>query len=745
MASSLNTQVTSPVEADVVNILIVDDLPEKLLVLQSVLENLQQNLVMVRSGREALRQLLEQEFAVILLDVNMPDIDGFETAAMIRNYKKTAQIPIIFITAYADDVQTVHGYSLGAVDYIATPVIPEILRSKVKVFVDLYRMNRQLRQWSDERESLVRAEAGRAAAEEALRRAEFLSQVSNLLTRSLDSEAILQRLLSIAVPSMADVAAVALINDDRAIGSVPTSSIETLLSDVLTVHAVAASAGDHPSNFLIDIDNRNIEITPPRRLLELIRHTLQTQDVSSIQESELLWVYPQAPSADVSAGGAIALCWFIVLPLFAHSRITGALLLGYGAARSYTDNDLALAREVASRASIALENSLLYREIQKGDQRKNEFLAMLAHELRNPLAPIRNAVHIIDQLQLGDTRLDWATQIIGNQVSHIARIVDDLLDVARIARGKVELRNDVVTLSDIIQHSLETSRPHVDARDQKLFVDVPAEQLLLRGDMVRLAQVLSNLLNNASKYTAANGHIWLRAHAVANQIYISVRDNGEGIGAELLPDIFELFRQGTQSMDRTQGGLGVGLTLVKQLVELHGGSVDAQSAGAGLGSEFIVQLPLCSASHSDYNEALPTRVESTTAAPLRVLIVDDQKSSTDTLRRIFEMKKFIAEVAYDGPSALDVVRVFKPDVVILDIGLPGMDGFEVATTMKRLALTDNVFMIALTGYGQKEDVERALSVGFDVHLVKPVEIDQLFSIISEHQFKILSPSLTTKN
>ncbi len=404
--------------------------------------------------------------------------------------------------------------------------------------------------------------------------------------------------------------------------------------------------------------------------------------------------------------------------------------MGYAASRSYTSSDLALAREVASRASIALENSLLYREIQKADQRKNEFLAMLAHELRNPLAPIRNAVHIIDQLELGDGRLEWATQIIGNQVTHIARIVDDLLDVARIARGKVELRNDVVTLSAIIQHSLETSRPHIDARNQKLFVDSPEEKLLLRGDMVRLAQVLSNLLNNASKYTSSGGYIWLRAWVVNEEVHISVRDNGEGISAELLPDIFELFRQGTQSMDRTQGGLGVGLTLVKQLVELHGGSVRAQSAGVGQGAEFILELPLCGAAHAELNELSRTGPEYETSSALRVLIVDDQVSSADTLRQIFEMKAFIAKVAYDGPSALDIVKVFQPDLVILDIGLPGMDGFEVGRIMKKLPFSHDFFMIALTGYGQKEDIERALSVGFDVHLVKPVEIDKLFSIIS---------------
>jgi signal transduction histidine kinase/ActR/RegA family two-component response regulator len=428
--------------------------------------------------------------------------------------------------------------------------------------------------------------------------------------------------------------------------------------------------------------------------------------------------------------------WTNVLPLFARGQLAGALLLAYESTRNYTDNDLALAKEVASRTSIALENSLLYREIQNGDRRKNEFLAMLAHELRNPLAPMRNAVHIIDALQLGNSTLDWAAQIIGDQVTHIARIVDDLLDVARIARGKVELRSELLTLSSILRHSLETSRPLIDMRRQQLNVELPSDDFCVRGDIVRLAQVFSNLLNNASKYNVAGGSIWLKCQRNHDQVIVSVRDNGAGIAAELLPDIFELFRQGAQPIDRTQGGLGVGLTLVKQLVEMHGGSVQAKSLGMGRGAEFIVQLPLSIVSATEHNATIPDNspVASKAASIPRILIVDDQKSTADSLRRIFEMKGFSAEVAYDGPSALLKAAQFNPETVVLDIGLPGMDGFELARAMKELRLPSDPFLIALTGYGQSEDVQRALSSGFDIHLVKPVDIPYLFSLISERQF-----------
>ena len=766
----------------VANILIVDDLPEKLLAFQSILEDLQQNLVMVRSGRDALRQLLEHEFAVVLLDVNMPDIDGFETAAMIRKYKKTAQTPVIFITAYADDIQTVRGYALGAVDYITTPVVPEILRSKVKVFVDLYRMNRQLRLWADERESLARAEAARAAAEDAQRRADFLSKVSNTLTRSLDTESILRCLLNVVVPAMADVAAVALLNDgvSSAAFEMPLDlpSDELLQSSDVVLRAVAAQSNAVAPE--LDFENRSetIEIVPPRRLLELMQRVFKSKVVSVVEEATWLPVYSTAhtsphssihspvhafgsfgPSETFSPATSaqtnnsqmsscvaessctalsvpekpLALRWIVTLPLYAGSNIAGVLLLGYAPTRNYGESDVALAREVASRASIALENSLLYREIQNGDRRKNEFLAMLAHELRNPLAPIRNAVHIIEQLRLGDTTLNWAAQIIGNQVTHIARIVDDLLDVARIARGKVELRNDVVALGSIVQHSLETSRPHIDARSQRLFVDLPPEPLLVKGDVVRLAQVLSNLLNNASKYTGVGGQIWLRAQCIDDEIAISVRDNGTGISAELLPDIFELFRQGMQSIDRAQGGLGVGLTLVKQLIELHGGSVSAYSAGAGQGAEFTVRLPVCVTAEANVRATKSLQRSNNLLSASRILIVDDQESSADSLRRIFEMKGFTTEVAYDGFSALQMATQFQPHVVILDIGLPAMDGFEIAQALRKIPLCRDIFLIALTGYGRAEDVQRALSVGFDVHLIKPVDISHLFSLISERQ------------
>jgi signal transduction histidine kinase/DNA-binding response OmpR family regulator len=696
-------------ETSTVNILIVDDLPEKLLVFQSILEDLDQNLVMVRSGQDALRQLLEHEFAVILLDVNMPDIDGFETAALIRQYKKTAQTPIIFITAYADDIQTARGYSLGAVDYITTPVVPEILRSKVKVFVDLFRMNRQVLLWAQEREALAHAEAARAAAEEATRRADFLAEASHILTRSLDGDSIIHSLLNLMVPRLADIAVLRLIDANG----------HTRRTDCIAQHA----------GMLLD-SPQGIHIDATPSVDELIRETLERGE-NFVVATQSQWKISGFDADDDSNCAAVQRV--AALPLRTGNQVLGVLLLAYGPARAHSAAEDALSHELVSRAAIAIENGLLYSTIQEGDRRKNEFLAMLAHELRNPLAPIRNAVHIVQHLQLNDSKLEWAMNIVGRQVSHITHIVDDLLDVSRIARGKVIIEKETITLDAVIRQSLETSRPHIDAKGHALHVDVPAGTVFLQGDLVRLTQVFSNLLNNAAKYTQPGGEIRLEAQIEDGMISVAVRDNGEGVTAAFLPFIFDLFSQAHQAIDRTQGGLGVGLTLVKQLVELHGGTVQARSDGFGCGTEFIVRLP-----HHLATVRMPAGVSGPdsradpVADEVRVLIVDDLVAAADSMRMILEMKNYQVKAAYDGMEALDIASGFAPDVILLDIGLPHMDGYEVARQLRAVPQTRSALLVALTGYGQSADRKQALDAGFDAHLIKPADIDALCDLIAEH-------------
>jgi signal transduction histidine kinase/CheY-like chemotaxis protein len=700
-----------------VNILIVDDLPEKHVVMGSILEELGQNLVSARSGREALRLILQMEFAVILLDVNMPDIDGLETASLIRQYKKTAQTPIVFITAYVDEVQAAKGYALGAVDYISSPVVPGVLRSKVKVFVDLHRMNRQLQLQAVEREALARSEVARTAAEDATRRAAYLSEASQRLSMSLNIDATAYALADIAVPGLGDMAAVALLDSH---GELHCRCLK-----------ISGSADSSVGPVVLECHR---ELSPP--MAAIVRSAMLGRNMKFLPAMDLC----AAPAA-TAALTAPPSSWpelpadheeMAVCPLFAGDQMLGALIL-FGKSGGFAQADAALLSEVVGRASIAMENARLYTLVQEADRRKNEFLAMLAHELRNPLAPIRNAVHIINGTKVTDPTVVWARDVIARQVDHMSRMVDDLLDVSRIVRGKVAVHMEPLLLSTLCERAVEASGPLLAARQQELTVDIPADPVVLRGDLVRLSQVLSNLLNNASKFTDAQGKISLRASLQGEGVSIVVSDSGQGIEAEFLPHIFDLFAQGDQALDRAQGGLGIGLTLVKHLVELHKGKVEAFSAGRGKGSQISVYFP---ADLSDTGMALPAADTPKAARPVqaasrKVLVVDDLQASADTLKVLLELEGFVVRVANDGATALTVAQEFEPDVLILDIGLPGMDGFEVARQLRSRPESKNAVLIALTGYGEAESRLRSQQAGFDHHVVKPADIDFLLSIVSQ--------------
>ncbi len=698
-----------------VNILIVDDLAEKHVVMGSILEELGQNVVSARSGREALRLILQMEFAVILLDVNMPDIDGLETASLIRQYKRTSRTPILFITAYVDEAQATKGYALGAVDYISSPVVPEILRSKVKVFVDLHRMNRQLQQQVTEREALARSEAARTAAEDATRRADYLSDASHRLSMSLNIDATVHALADVAVPRLGAAAAVVLLD---AHGEFHCRCLKGPYDEEPPADPVFVG-GHRKLNPKIAAAiqaamlSRKIEFSTPVPICEA---------AASAGESSLSW--PRLPHAPES----MAIC-----PLVAGEQMLGALIL-FGDVTDFRQADAALLSEVAGRASIAMENARLYSLVQEADRRKNEFLAMLAHELRNPLAPIRNAVHIMHAAPVVEPQVAWARDVIAHQVDHMSRMVDDLLDVSRIVRGKVAVQTEALLLSTLCERAVEASSPLLAARDQELEVGIPAEAVVLQGDLVRLSQVLSNLLNNASKFTDKHGKITLNASFAGETVTIIVSDNGQGIEPEFLPRIFDLFAQGDQALDRAQGGLGIGLTLVKHLVELHNGQVEAYSEGRGKGCRISLTFPASASSGEGIDLAsaiVPRIARPLEAASRKVLVVDDLPASADTLKVLLEMEGFVVRIANDGASALDIARQFVPDVLILDIGLPGMDGFEVARQLRNRPESKNALLIALTGYGEAESRLRSQEAGFDHHVVKPADIDFLLSLVSQ--------------
>jgi CheY-like chemotaxis protein len=362
------------------------------------------------------------------------------------------------------------------------------------------------------------------------------------------------------------------------------------------------------------------------------------------------------------------------------------------------------------------------------DRRKDEFLAILAHELRNPLAPIRNSLHILRMSNQNDPTSERVSEMIERQVNYMVRLVDDLMEVSRITRGKVELRKEPVEVAAIVRSAVETSRPLIEAAGHQLAVAIPSETLTLEGDPVRLTQVVANLLNNSAKYTSAGGQIWLTIRREDDAVMISVRDTGEGIPPDMLSRVFEPFVQIDRRAERAPSGLGIGLALVKNLVEMHGGSVQARSKGPGQGSEFVIRLPLATELNVAHSRRNIIR-QSGVLASRRVLVVDDNRDAAESLAMLLKLLGAEVHVVHNGPDALDVLETYKPAVVLLDIGMPGMDGHEVARRIRRQPEFKNVTLIALTGWGQEEDRLRTKSAGFDYHLIKPADANALQTLL----------------
>jgi two-component system, sensor histidine kinase len=365
--------------------------------------------------------------------------------------------------------------------------------------------------------------------------------------------------------------------------------------------------------------------------------------------------------------------------------------------------------------------------LRSADRRKDEFLATLGHELRNPLAPILNSLEIMKLAgAFADARTEHAGEVMERQIHHLNRLVDDLLEVSRITRGIIEVRKQPLDLSAIVKAAVETSRPVLDNLRHELTVDIDAEPMCVGGDPVRLTQVFANLLNNAGKYTNHGGHIAIRTRKENGDAVITVKDNGIGIAPNALAQVFDMFMQVDRSTRRSQGGLGIGLTLVRSLVGMHGGTVEARSEGPGLGSEFIVRLPLLVEKAVSAEQARPIR-------PLparRILIVDDSRDGGESLAMLLRVLGAEVALAHSGRHALECVDNFKPDVVLLDIGMPGMDGYEVARRIRANPLNRNMSLIALTGWGQDEDRRRSVAAGFNHHLVKPADIEQLRQLLT---------------
>jgi signal transduction histidine kinase/ActR/RegA family two-component response regulator len=525
--------------ADKANILLVDDQPAKLLSYEAMLSGLGETLIPARSAREALNHLLNTDVAVVLIDVCMPELDGFELAAMMREHPRFQQTPIIFVSGvHLTEFDRLKGYACGAVDYVPVPVVPEILRAKVSVFVDLFRKTREL-----------------------------------------------ERL------------------------------------------------------------NRELEQRVAERTAEL-----------------------QAVAADLRD------------------------------------------REEALR---------------EADRSKDEFLAVLAHEIRNPLAPIRTAVHLLRLKELPDPQRVKAREVIERQVEHLVRLIDDLLDVARITRGAITLQRERVDVADVVARAVETNRPLIDARRHELIVELPDQPLMVDADITRLSQVIGNLLNNAAKFTETGGRLVVRAKREGNEAVIRVRDNGMGISTHMLQKVFDLFTQADHALGRHTGGLGIGLALVRRLVDLHGGRVSAHSGGLGHGAEMMVRLPVDGQEQPLKPASRDPDAIASSVPPARILIVDDNKDAADSLALSLELAGHTVSTAYDGQEGIALALAFAPDVLLLDLGMPGLTGFEIARRIRQQPWGKDLNLIAVTGWGQEQDRRRTQEAGFNAHLTKPVGAAEL--------------------
>jgi signal transduction histidine kinase len=646
-----------------VKLLLVDDIDDNLVALEALLRQPDLEIHTARSGNEALELLLLHDFALAILDVQMPEMDGFGLAELMRGTERTRRIPIIFVTAGQHGPQRIFdGYEAGAVDFLTKPIDPRILRHKVDTFIELFRHRQQL-----------------AAQLNVLREAEELRS----RVRALEEQR--YQLLSTVFRHVP--VCLALVRGHPPVVEFCNAAFEKLAGGGVLVGRLLsaplpelAAIADSP----LDPGNGNGDVKP--RVERALRIGERDYDV----------VFQPLGSAPHD-GDAVAVVAFDV-------------------------TDLARARREADVANRA----------------KDEFLAMLGHELRNPLAPIVTALHLM-RIKCGDLASEERA-IIDRQVRHMVRLVDDLLDVSRITRGKLDLTFEPVTLAEIVAKAVETAEPLVVKRKHRLETVVP-EELKLMADPVRLAQVILNLLTNAARYTEPGGVIRVVARAetfpaTGERIVLDVIDNGIGIRPEMLGSIFKLFVQEEQDISRAQGGLGLGLAIARSFALLHGGELSAHSDGHGKGSVFTLRLPPLGAADSpgqpqaDSGGAQQVTDGSLARQSRRVLVVDDNRDVATMFASALTQLGHTTEVAYDAAGAMTAARRFLPEIGVLDVGLPGTDGLALARDLKRMPGLETLKLIAVSGYGQAADRSRSLAAGMDEHLVKPVAIERLDAAIA---------------
>jgi PAS domain S-box-containing protein len=628
-------------------ILLVDDQPARLLTYEAILASLEVRTVKTSSGNEALQQLLKQDFAAILLDVNMPGMNGFEVARLIRGHPRLERTPIIFVTgAEVSVLDQLKGYEVGAIDYISVPIVPEILRSKIAVLVELHQRHRELQ------------EVNRALKD-------ARAEVEMAHERQL-YEAILAN-----TPDLA------------------------YLFDLKHRFAYANEG-------LLKMWGKTREEAIGKTCLELgyepWHAALHDREIDQIIATKKP-VRGEVPFAGTF--GRRDYDYLLVPVLDADGEV--AAVAG-------------ITRDITERKQM--ETAL-----RESDRRKDEFIAMLAHELRNPVAPIRNAGEILFQLATDERQVALAG-VLKRQTEQLSRLLDDLLEVARVTQGRIELRREIVAIQACVQMAVEAVEPMIKERHQRLTVTREGLSTFVDADKVRLTQCIANLLTNAAKFTPPNGDIRVNSRVEDGHAIIEVSDTGIGIAADLLPLLFDLFVQGQRSLDRSEGGLGIGLSVCKRLIEMHGGHVTGSSDGAGHGSTFAIHLPLAKEDKAAFRETTQQASE----AKQRILVIDDNKDAADSLAALLEIDGHQVKAVYTAEAGLQEVDLHKPDLVFLDIGLPRISGYEVVRYIK--AKHPSIYVSAVSGYGRPEDRQRAVDAGFDAHLVKPVDFDALRQLMN---------------
>jgi PAS domain S-box-containing protein len=534
--------------------------------------------------------------------------------------------------------------------------------------------------------------------------ARFLADASAALAVLVDFHSTLQKVAGLAVPYFADWAAIDVVEADATLCRVAVAHVDP--AKVELAHEVYRRFPPDPSS---DTGVWKVLRSGEPEIVPVITDELLAR---SIKDEELLGIMRR-----------LGLKSYIAVPLSVRNKTIGVLtFIVAESGHVYDENDLTVAKDLANRTAIAIENSQLYGELRDADRRKDEFLATLAHELRNPLAPIRNGLQVLRLAGSNGEMLVEARAMMERQLDQLVRLVDDLLDVSRITRNRLELRKERVTLASVVHSAIETSRPLIEQFGHTFSVTLTSAPVCLDADPVRLAQVFSNLLNNSAKYTEPGGKVFLTTEVDGAEALVKVRDTGLGIPAEALPRIFDMFSQVDRTMDRAQGGLGIGLTLVRRLTEMHGGKVEARSEGPGRGSEFIIRLPILDETRERSSQGSAQRPAAETEPQCRILVVDDNRDSASSLGMMLKLMGNEVYTAHDGLAALEAAEQFRPDFILLDIGLPKLNGYEACRRIRAQPWSRGMVIVALTGWGQEEDRRRSHEAGFDHHLVKPVDV-----------------------